>query len=271
MTLVASWIPIIRNNYDNNLHIIAYSLYTNWAAIDTIRLYYRYQHDEADGTARDGALAQSIAAGQAVVFLGFTHACIQHDVYFFQQLCLPPQARRKPRISMLIVFLGLLLPLSALSYTFFSIEQASLIFLPVVLLSRFCLFAWTPARPTHTHFPPFPYRFGLAIQVPLCFVGTLPFHVRFLHRLSPSKSTAERWEIFFDRCTYAPCAPQSLKEGDQAFALFFALFFFVYEFDWDFIRLSRGIGMFLYGLYLRIIRIFHTRPSSSPQGILAGP
>ncbi|KAF2821923.1 hypothetical protein CC86DRAFT_410323 [Ophiobolus disseminans] len=37
ITLFASWIPLIQDDYTHNLHFISYALYTNWAAMDALR------------------------------------------------------------------------------------------------------------------------------------------------------------------------------------------------------------------------------------------
>jgi len=47
ISLVASWAPILLEDYTHNLHLIAYALYMNWAAVDCFRsLSLRRTYDE---------------------------------------------------------------------------------------------------------------------------------------------------------------------------------------------------------------------------------
>jgi len=39
IALVASWAPILRDEYDQDLYLISYALYTNWAAMDALQYF----------------------------------------------------------------------------------------------------------------------------------------------------------------------------------------------------------------------------------------
>jgi hypothetical protein len=82
ITLMASWIPILRKGYESNLHDIPHALYTNWAAIDMFRqkpsthaLQPRSNEDPHKPllVSREKVMAASFA----VVGVGVVHAHMQ--------------------------------------------------------------------------------------------------------------------------------------------------------------------------------------------------
>jgi hypothetical protein len=217
ITLMASWIPILRKDYKSNIHYISYALYTNWAAIDLFRqkpstrtLQPRSTEDPDDPLLL--SREKVMAAPFAVVGVGIVHAYMQYIICLRQhreEEKLENGNVKAARRRSYIMLLGIALPsiawlvwihgmcLEVLKSPIFGLTVAMLL----LTVSSNALF-----------FTVFPVLLAMLMyNTNVCEGGTV------LGRLSR-------------RCYIIPCAPQSISEWDQAFALFLALFFFTYEF-----------------------------------------
>jgi hypothetical protein len=84
ITMIASWISLIQNDYKHNLHFIAYALYTNWAAIDFMRKIAEIPNVKSISKEADTAWLENIAASSAVIYTGVGQAIIQVQICFFK-------------------------------------------------------------------------------------------------------------------------------------------------------------------------------------------
>ena len=78
VTLIASWIPLLQNDYAYDLHFITYALYTNWAALDgLIRRFGPKKGAGVDTEIQAVLMEQQGLAVGAIVFVGLLNAQIQ--------------------------------------------------------------------------------------------------------------------------------------------------------------------------------------------------
>jgi len=172
ITMVASWISLLRDDYTHNLHFIGYAMYTNWATIDFIRHGSQAPSQDRDDLSDQGrARLHNIAASMAVIHVGL-YQVVTQLVFCVNSLMREPESRLKAR-RCLVLLVGALLPCSLFCSAY---------------IAPSALGAWQTLL--NSSLPP--------------------------------------------RCYFVPCAPQSIGESDQAFALAVALYFFLYEFGYEF-------------------------------------
>ena len=89
-------------------------------------------------------------------------------------------------------------------------------------------------------------------------VGALmPFSLFLSAYIAPSALGA--WRTLLNsslptRCYFVPCAPQGIREWDQAFSLVVALFLFLYEFGYDMVRIGRRAVQGMGTIWQRTVR-----------------
>ncbi|KAH7402929.1 hypothetical protein BKA66DRAFT_436312 [Pyrenochaeta sp. MPI-SDFR-AT-0127] len=259
LTLLASWVAVIRGDYTHNVHHIGHMLYTSWASFDLYRQALSLSGETPMSNGRRGRMA----AAFAVTFWGQFHGVAQLLFCFYENRRERPQSpspadiRRRIRILLCGLDLPSLLILSFLNKNFLkSSEQTgstvdSLIpalyfdgITPeqhhvVLLLTSslmaaqgliiHCLVGLMISRLFMLHQPLGPaalrlVKRAIAILFGLSFLVQLYGITRYFIRLMATSG-----EVFQESCYFMPCAPQSIGEVDQAFAVFFALFMVVYE------------------------------------------
>jgi hypothetical protein len=215
ITLMASWIPILRKDYESNPHYISYALYTNWATIDMFRqkpsthaLQSRSTEDPDEPllVLREKVMAASFA----VVGVGVVHAHMQYVVCLRQlrkEKTMEHGNAKSIRRRSHVILLGVALP-----------SIAWLVWAPGMclgLLNNPVL--WLTAA-----------MLVLSPSSNVLFYTQVPVHcVMLMFMRNICTGVFGRLP---NRCYIIPCAPQSISEWDQAFALFVAFFFFMYEF-----------------------------------------
>ncbi|KAG9193621.1 hypothetical protein G6011_03656 [Alternaria panax] len=250
ITMIVSWIPILQNDYESNLHYMLYALYTNWATIDAIRWTVQASRAQTELVEVEKALVERLVTSLAVVELGVAQAVFQIS------LCLlredkesdSDEVKRKRRRRVWLITLGLLLPISLWGYstTIPSLHQdrsrvVVVLQIIVLLLSYFGFPVAFGKGSEWTWFlqPMFfllwPTMFNPAEVGTKALINSLfsPIH------LGPR-----------ERCHTVSCAPQTIGELDQAFSLFVALFMYLYEFGFSHLWILKG---FILGFPNRII------------------
>jgi hypothetical protein len=232
LTLSTSWIAVLLNDHSHNLHHIGYLFYVNWAAVDVIRVCAQYATDVDKLILRTNG---PLCAALLVIWWGVTHALSQHAfTYFFNAffngLSSPVDERRRCRL----LELGVLLPVIAglvllrrltqsgrhdeiylelLSYDMeFTFPQL------IVPVECICIAAFMFGRlvtSRNRHFAPLAWMY-----LPLCMAPPYWAMVYLCH------SIARPWKKI---CFFMPCAPQTLPDWDQAFAVFVGVVMGVYE------------------------------------------
>jgi hypothetical protein len=215
ITLMASWIPILRKDYESNIHYISYALYTNWAAIDIFRQKpstHALQPRSTEDPDKPVLVSREnvMAASFAVVGVGIVHAYLQYVV------CLR-QLREEEKLE---------------NGDIKTIRRRSHIILLGAALPSIAWFVWSQGMCLGLLHNPI---FGLSVVMFSLglFSNVLLFTNMTLITSSLMSGVCEGGVEFgrlSRRCYIIPCAPQSIKEWDQAFALLLALFCFGYEF-----------------------------------------
>lgn len=227
--LASSWISVYLNDYDSNVHFIAYTLYTNWAAVDLIRHLYRFRFNQPVEKSQDNQLTQTIIVSGAIIFIGNLHYTLQGVVCVLKLWDANARTKQRLRQRLLIVSLGLILPFSAfLCFMFTMLRSLSALFIVqiqyFIWLTFFVLaiLRSLPADPNHLTaiFIIFLMLFGF-YGIAILWGQMLPMD--------------ERGEVLLSSlglytCLYIPCAPQKIDEWDQLFTLLVSLIFFFYEF-----------------------------------------
>jgi hypothetical protein len=226
ITLLASWIPILRNDYTSNLHYISYALYTNWAAIDLMRQTPKYVFRFKDALENPILISQQepMAASFAVAGLGAAHAYLQYLVcfrHYDREKRLGNRDTKAVIWRIRVILLGIALPaivaFVALFGSLLNFEMDS------ELSMNFQLFMYCSTVASVVYGETLFWKYFVA--------GIMS--VLYLSRIL---SVAFFPEVQSWRCYVIPCAPQLIGEWDQAFALFLALFVFVYEFGVESVR-----------------------------------
>jgi hypothetical protein len=213
ITLMASWIPILRKDYESNIHYISYALYTNWAAIDIFRQKpstHALQPRSTEDPDKPVLVSREniMAASFAVVGIGIVHAYLQYVV------CLR-QLREEEKLE---------------NGDTKTIRRRSHIILLGVTLPSIAWFVWSQRMCLGLLHNPV---FGLSVvMLSLGFFSNVLLFTQITLITSSLMSGVCEGGVEFGRlsrkCYVIPCAPQSISEWDQAFALFLALFFLKY-------------------------------------------
>jgi hypothetical protein len=242
ITLMASWLPIRRDDYSHNLHYISYALYMNWAAIDLLRQTKALRKIRS-GAAEDSkdpvviARDKAISASFAVLGIGVFHAYLQCLVCLrrYRKEGNVNSTDAKSGRRMFVILLFVTLPATvwicySLTFVFASELALSMRFSMLLTLSVLVGVVIAPL--------------ALAIQTSdSLFFSSVSFGFLYILLFYTVASTAH---VVSWGCYIIPCAPQSTSEWDQAFSLFFALFIFVYELG------PRGVKVFLTEIWLGV-------------------
>jgi len=232
ITLVTSWIPILRNDHKHNLHYVTYALYTNWASVDLIRqMNQAHQHAKDFGEV-DPAHSQNIIAALAVVRVGIFNAWLQIAVC--HQMARDQNADTRKNIGRRLwcIIIGSLLPVPVNFLVVPCFHEAiagdvtlgDFIFTVAVQTGSLMILAQCFAF-VDIHRDILTLFYALCRTVVLCAAVWGTFHSS---------------DSFLDnRCYVVPCAPQTIAEMDQAFSLLVALVFLLYEYFGTVFQLAR--------------------------------
>jgi hypothetical protein len=242
ITIITSWIPMMQNDYEHNLHYILYSLYTNWAAIDAIRLIAQAPRHQTDSGEVEKALAECLVASLAVVKVGVYHAILQIIMCIFKEKGQSNSHLVKIRRRVLYIGCGLLLPMALWIYTstYPSADQDKPSVTDILHIS-----GWTMLHASCLYLLSWGRRSRRLTQPIMLIEGTLVLSAMSTEQLSYSLLSPAGLGLQC-QCYTVPCAPQNIKEWDQAFSLFVALFIFMYEYRGLLVRIAREVFQGVY-------------------------
>jgi hypothetical protein len=259
LILVTSWIATIRGDYSNNIHHIGYLLYTNWAAVDLIRQSIKLSTSSADTSSTQLHANGSLAAALLITSWGTIHAASQFLYTYASRYQNDVSERRRRRL----LALGSIIPLCAgISMSIYLYHH------PITEKHKIPAFYFDGLRiSSHRDIVNFlvyvlPWVLPCSatlIEVLLNFRRSgifdsdlsSPYLVRatdcvvvscFLTSTIPAIFISWAYVILWifsgatfkkKSCMFMPCAPQSMSEWDQCFALFAGLVMFIYEFGVD--------------------------------------
>jgi hypothetical protein len=230
ITLIASWILMLQGSYKHNLNHIGYTLYTNWAAIDMFRHFdwtASATFRAVDFTGTNNASEELSIAVCAVVCVGFLHAFMQSVMCVWRiQREDSKEVKLLIQRRFLILLLGSLMP--AWIGLFVVVVWGKRIQLPILghwttgfKWALWCLANWIGLNIgdiLSNSWYVFPLRISF-MGITWVALMLLVFGLPILGSFRPSSKT----------CYFVPCGAGSLRDWDQAFALFLALFWFTYE------------------------------------------
>jgi hypothetical protein len=223
------------------LTIISPILYTNWASIDLLRRLW----SDDDFTFGPVTAASTVACwGYFHVFSCATAISIQSDLQY---------AKRHQKLRVMI-YLGLIIPcvaLGALTYyprTTSADRKDDSSQVPVRFSDLFKTMYWLHVITAST------YMCGVtAIAQRSALVSNTILFLFWIYHMLPvatliSVLSGALWHYptYMElSCCYKPCAPQSIKEWDQAFSLLCGLVLFLYEAGPDILVISKKVVLYL--------------------------
>jgi hypothetical protein len=259
LILVTSWVATIRGDYSHNVHHIGYLLYTNWAAVDLIRQATKPLINSTDTTRGQPPSNASLAAALLITSWGTVHAASQFLYTYASRYQNDVSERRRRRLLALGSMIPLCAGISMSSYLYhhpitekhkipafyfdglrISCHRDIVNFLVYVLpwvlpcsailievLLNFRRSGIFDSNPTSPYLVP-----ATDCVVVSCFLmSTIPANFiswAYVILWIFSGATFKK-----KSCMFMPCAPQSISEWDQCFALFAGLAVFIYEFGVD--------------------------------------
>jgi hypothetical protein len=252
LTLITSWIAVVRNDQSHNLHQIGCLLYTNWAAIDVIRRSVQSPPNDTIVASSPPLPNGPLGAALSVTWWGVVHATLQYTYTVFRNERASGPHYRKARRRYSLLELGIILPAVAgllvhiyvLQYDSGALVPA--LYWPTVDLPQhrymlktigakaLCMVGFSgPAVRVVGYLGWLILHTGrreearMVLAMFFFMVGSVPPVLSIIYLVALMDSDAGTWN---KSCFFMPCAPQSLWDWDQAFTLFVWLFMTFYEF-----------------------------------------
>ncbi|KAI1565240.1 hypothetical protein PtrEW13061_011938 [Pyrenophora tritici-repentis] len=106
ISIVTTWIALFRDDYSNNMHLMGWLLYTNWAAIDMARQLINCHG--LNPVPVDPYF--TVGASLSILYMGMLHCFLQCRMCLHKQAIATMTERGKVRLRLFILTTGSIMP-----------------------------------------------------------------------------------------------------------------------------------------------------------------